>query len=87
MSDETQRRLGERYIGDGVYASLDPGRMIILATDRPYAAPSIRTQRHWIALEPEVLRELIIYAVEIGWGALVSRALEIAASRGQRESD
>lgn len=61
----------ERYIGDGVYAQLDPGHMIVLRTAR---GEEFYGGVHWIALEPEVFTELLNFAREIGWGALIVRA-------------
>lgn len=81
----------QRYIGDGVYAHLDPAIMIILKTERPSndaPFPLGTQQTHWIALEPDVLRELIIFACEIGWRKVIDRALEIATRRGgEHDSD
>jgi hypothetical protein len=42
------------YIGDSVYARFD-GWQIVLSTERSGGI-------HWIALEPEVLKELIEFA-------------------------
>jgi hypothetical protein len=42
------------HIGDGVYARFD-GWQIVLSTERVSGI-------HWVALEPEVLRELIAFA-------------------------
>lgn len=61
----------QRYIGDGVYASLDPGLMIILRTERG----SYIMEQHWIALEPEVLHELVLFACDVGWRGVIEQAL------------
>lgn len=72
----------QRYIGDGVYASLDPARMIILRTSRASIGdPEAYNERHWIALEPEVLAELVVFACELGWRDVVTRALARAPRR------
>ena len=79
----------QRYIGDGVYASYDPGHMIVLTTTRGSLAQQLAGNgaRHWIALEPQVLAELISYACAVGWTAVVKRALERAAPRPDEHDD
>jgi hypothetical protein len=50
------RRLEERYLGDGLYASFD-GFMFVLRAPRWDAD-------HWVALEPEVLAAFDRYRAE-----------------------
>jgi hypothetical protein len=44
----------ETYLGDGVYVSLDPSRMVYLRAPRSHGD-------HWIGLEPEVLHALLFW--------------------------
>jgi hypothetical protein len=57
------------YLGDGLYAELDPGRMIVLRTQRSQRSP--RGEEHWVRLEPEVFCALIEFAHKIGWGDVI----------------
>lgn len=68
----------QRYIGDGVYANYDPAHMIVLRTTRGSFEQQLAGNgaAHWIALEPDVLRELIQYAYEVGWGEVIERAVQ-----------
>lgn len=63
--------LKERYLGDGVYADVDEANQIVLRTSRHnwYDYPN----QHWIALEPEVMVELMRFVFDIGWGDLILR--------------
>lgn len=54
----------ETYLGDGVYASVDEAGQIVL-----------RTTRSGIALEPEVLCELITFVHKIGWGEVIEEGV------------
>jgi hypothetical protein len=72
----------ERYIGDGVYASFDPARMIVLRTTRTLKPSDV----HWIGLEPEVLGQLIEYACEVGWREVIKRALQRVPRREEEET-
>lgn len=53
------------YLGDGLYAELDPARMIVLSTTRALGV------RDWVGLEPEVFLALIQFAHKIGWGGII----------------
>lgn len=71
----------ETYIGDGVYASYDPAQMIMLRTSRHHSNNRFDTDGgvvHWIALEREVLFELVMFAHTIGWGQVVRSAMQRA---------
>jgi hypothetical protein len=61
------------YLGDGLYAELDPARMIVLSTERHDRFDTTGV-RHWVGLEPEVFYELIRFAHRIGWGDIVRSA-------------
>jgi hypothetical protein len=58
------------YLGDGLYAELDPGQMIILRTPRDDGG---RWVEHWVGLEPEVFLELLRFARRNGFGDLIDR--------------
>jgi hypothetical protein len=64
------KRANETYLGDGLYASLDPGRLIKLRAPRALGVD------HWVGLEPEVFLGLCHFAARIGWGNIMKRALE-----------
>jgi hypothetical protein len=61
------------FLGDGLYAELDPARMIVLSAPRP--GPDNAWNVHWVALEPEVLLALIKFCEKIGWGDIVRSGL------------
>lgn len=61
MSDNVSNK---QYLGDGVYAELDPARMIKLTTEVGLAEAT-----NTIYLEPAVFAALLHFARDIGWHA------------------
>lgn len=67
----------ETYLGDGVYARLDEAnQIVVLHVDRSSDPRGnyMGQARHWIALEPEVLANLLDFACAVGLGKIVVEA-------------
>jgi hypothetical protein len=65
----------EAYMGDGLYASIDP------ATDTLWLRAPRGTLNHVVALEPPVLQRVVAYMLERGFIAEVERALNAHRER------
>ena len=77
-----------RYIGDGVYAHVEPG-MIVLETRRPAVSKNDEGWLNWIGLGPDELNALGAYLAQADHMLalkVASRMIEVATQRAAEES-